>query len=332
MIPKPAVIGGLLLKPEASYNAGGAVAAATDGVQLSELATATLDWADKGERDMAIGSASHERRGAPSGRFVTIPVKTLFRGPGAVLSASVTPQDIHALMRISGHSATLLATGGAEKYTYAPVSDAYASGVGELYGYKQKYGFQGAFADLKIAAAAGGFVSIDAAISALVTADFSDVSTPVITYPYQAIQRPKFENIALTIGSFASAKVVGIDFATNWEIVPTLDANSGTHGGFSMIRRKPTLNLNILMSSLTTTPFHAVGGIDPYNLWRVGTEIALGFTVGAVQYNKLEFTGPKCQVVSVAESADAGKGTWAIGLQLNPSTPTANDDYAWIVK
>src|SRR5690606_14611283 len=112
----------LLAKVEASYAAGGSVAPATDGILLAEPAEMAIDYVHDGARGRANGTTGTLKRAGPSGRFGDVTFSIEGRGRGSAYGASALP-EVNALLRASGHSATVVATPGSETVTYAPVSD-----------------------------------------------------------------------------------------------------------------------------------------------------------------------------------------------------------------
>src|ERR1051325_4555264 len=118
---KQVVLYGALAKNQASYNAGGALVAGTDGQWLLEPFDATIDYLHDGARlALAPGTVASFKRLAPSGIIVSGSPKIEARGRGAAYSASVFPPDMHVFMRASGHSATFSGGAGAEQIQYDP--------------------------------------------------------------------------------------------------------------------------------------------------------------------------------------------------------------------
>lgn len=309
---------GLLAKTEASYGAGGALAAATDGILLAEPALLTPQYAHDGARGRAPGSGGRLRRGKQSGRFAEGPLRVEFRGRGAAYGPAALP-EINALMRLSGHSATVDATPAAEKVTYAPVSSGFASGVLEGYARGQKYALTGVYGDFSFSIDGAGFLVFEFPISGLIGLP-TDVGVPAITY--LGTTPPKAESIGLSIGAW-NPVVRSVSFTANRRRSPRADVNSPGHKGWSLGGREPQLEITVEEAPLAT--------FDPYAARENGTEYAVDLTVGSVQYNRAKFNAGQCQIVNVTEGEDEETALWTLTLACNPSSPIANDDYELVV-
>lgn len=310
---------GLTGKTEASYKAGGALAL-TDGILLAEPANMTIDFVHDGARAPNPGNSGQARRAKPSGASGAFAAKIEAAGAGATYSASVLAQVLHTLMRISGHGATLDSTAGAQKYTFAPVSSGFASGVLNAYARGQLYPLTGAYADFSFSFDGPGFLMMEFAVQGLIGA-VSDVSVPAITYPNHAVP-PKCENIALSIGGTSFVVRKG-SFKANRKISPRADVNAAGHAGFTLGTRAPTLELTVEAKALAT--------FNPYTLRENGTVQAVTFTVGGTQFNRLVFTASQAQITGVTEEADEDTALWTLAFALSTSGPAAEDDYSLVL-
>jgi hypothetical protein len=307
---------GLLVKTEASYGAGGAVAAGTDGVLLMEPADMTIGYVHAGERGKAPGSGGQLKRGAQSGQFGETSFKVEGRGRGTAYGASALP-ELHALMRLSGHSATVDASIGAEKVTYAPVSAKadFASAVAEGYARGQKYPLTGIYGDFGFSIDGPGFIVFEFPISGLIGIP-TDVSVPAITYI--GADPPKAESIGLTIGAW-SPVVRSLKFNANRKRSPRANVNNPGHQGFNMGGRAPQLEIVVEAAPLAT--------FDPFTARKNATPYAVALEVGSTQYNRIGFTAAQAQIADVAEGADEDAALWTLTMPCSPTTPIANDDY-----
>jgi hypothetical protein len=307
---------GLLIKLEASYNAGGGVAAATDGVLLMEPADLSIGYVHEGERGRAPGSGGRLRRGRPSGKFGETTLKVEGRGRGSAYGASALP-EVHALMRLSGHNAVVDSTLSSEKVTYTPASALadFGSGVAEGYARGQKYPLTGIYADFGFTIDGPGFLVFEFPISGLV-GTVADASVPAITY--SGAEPPKAVSIALTIGAF-SPVVRSVSFKANRKRSARADVNAPGHKGFSMGSREPEMEIVVEAAALAT--------FDPYAARDQATQYAVELTVGDTQYNRMKFTAAKAQIANVVDGEDEETALWTLTMPLAPSTPVANDDY-----
>lgn len=313
---------GLLLKTEASYNAGGALSTPSDGVLLMEPAKMPYSYAHEGERGRAPGNGGRLRRGRPSGLHTEFEVKVEGRGRSDLYSATNIASDLHNLLRISGHSATLDATLGAEKYTFAPVSDVaqMASGVAEGYARGQKYPMQGLYATWGWEIDGPGFMVHTFNLSGLVSLP-ADASVPAIAY--LDTDPPKAVNVGLTLGGWAGGVVRSASFTQGRSKSARANINSAGHQGFAPGGREPEIKVTIEAVALAT--------FNPYQLRDAGTVIDFGLAVGNVKYNIQDFKAPRCQIVGVEEGEDENTATWELTLQPYASTPGALDDYTFIL-
>lgn len=319
--PKTTTLYGLLIKPEASYNAGGAVAGATDGVLLSEPAEMTINYMNDGARGRDPGSGATRKRVKPSGRSGETTFKVEGRGRGEAYAAGAMP-EANALLRASGHAAALDVTVGAETVTYTPISDptTFASSTAEAYARGQKYPLTGILCDFNFTAEAGDRLMLEFPTLGLVGIP-SDTAVPAISYP--GADPPKVENIALTLGAY-SPVVQSVNFKAGRKRTPRKNGNATAHGGWAMGGRESTLEIVI--------EAEALGTWNPYQLREDGTSVAVSMVIGSVKYNIIEFTAPVAQIITVQDGSDDEVATWTITLSLAPSAPGENDDYSLIYR
>lgn len=313
---------GLLVKPEASYGAGGTPSASTDGVLVLERPSVEIDWAADGKRRGEGGPMSHGIKRVPkSGAFAQLAAICEAHGYGAAYSATNVP-NIHDLAIAAGLAAEVDTTEDSETVTYTPGTA--VSAVVEAYERAQKFILKGVYADLNISADAGAVPVWEFPLVGIPTLP-TDLAVPTITYP--TVQPPIAEGLTLSIGDFASAVVRSFEFALNRENTPRLDANAAAgHGGYSIGGINPTLEVLCEATALQTTPFHGAAGLDPYQLAEAATAIAVSLTVGATQYNKWTLSGTAAQLVDVADDEDGASAIWTLVFELNPTTSGGKDN------
>ena len=311
---------GLLGKVESSYGAGATLAAATEGILLVEDAVMALSYLHSGEHDFTAGTGGNRERGAPSGGEGQFTARVEARGSNAAYSSSEVPMDLHVLMRISGHSATVDTTPSSEKYTYDPVSSGFTSAAFESYARGEKYVMDSAYSDFGFTVEAPGFAIFEFGVRGVVApgADITDVTLPSITY--DTFQPPNAESASVSIGGFTTGKVRRLSFSKNLEISPRADMNTTGHAGFTVGRRNPELEIQVEAEALAT--------YNPYVDWDAGTAKAITFSVGATQYNKFDFTASKAILRNISLDADGPTALLNLTFGLYTSTPIANDDYS----
>lgn len=317
--PKSITLFGLLAKLEASYNDGGVLAAATDGILLSEPAQLVPNYAHDGARSRANGTGGTLSRAAPSGRFGDVTIMNEARGLGAAYGAAALP-EANVLLRASGHSATVDATPGSESVTYRPISDhtAYASAVIEAYARGEKYPLTGVYGDFNFSMDGPGFLMLEFPISGLMGLP-TDVAVPVITYP--TVKPPKADSITLAIGAW-NPVVQSLRFRANRRRSPRHRLNAGGHRGFSMGGRAPELEVVVEQPALAT--------FDAYAARDQATEYAIALQVGATQFNRMKFNAAVGQIVNIDPTDDDETPLWTLTIALSPSSPTADDDYEFV--
>lgn len=320
---KLTTIYGLLFKLEASYNAGGALVDGTDGIQMAELPELAEEWGTDGARDAAPpGTFGHLPRSTPSGRLVSLPVKFEPKGAGAAYSASVVP-NIHLPLRAAGFDATLTSTAGSEKYVYALTSTiaSFVSAVATLYARGEKYSMTGCYLDMEITFDGPKVPLITFTLRGLLGDPIDQLVVPAIAYPLASIIPPKALGAAMfTLGALTNLPLRSGVIRTAWELSPRLDMNSALgHAGFARVKRAPTAEFTI------ETPDKSA--LDPDALWKNATESAFAVNVGAVQYNRHKWAGPKFQLSAPPGRSEDNKValTTLVG-QLNPSALGLNDE------
>lgn len=332
---KSVTLYGLTNDVEGSYGGGGTLDAATDGIQLAEETLGTVKYLNDGERAAPPGSTSaSQKANEPSGAYVDdLEPSTEIRGAGAAYSSSAKPET-HTWWSISGHTATLDATPGAEKYTYTPhaLTTTPISGVLNAYARGQLWPLTGAYASVGFVLEAGGYGIMTAALSAIVGSP-SDVALPAITY--SSVLPPKVEGMALTIGNYTGGIIRRVQFQQGRAIVPRAgdgNAAAGAHPGFAVGRMDATLEVLVEADSFHgTTPYHAAAAIDPFKMYETAQVVAVSFNLGVVGtgYNSMQFTASQAQLSGPpADDADGPTALWRLSFKLRPSTPILQDMYS----
>jgi hypothetical protein len=318
----------LLAKLEASYNAGGSLAAATDAVLLEEhIRFKPSQYANDGARPAPPGTVGYQRRTVPSGRFAPFPAKVAPKGAGAAYSASVVPTG-HALLRASGLDGAVTTTGGLEKWDYTPspiIGGGYGSNVIEIYGRGQKYPFTGVLGDWTFGFKAGEIPALNFAMQGLqgAVSDVAYSTLSTLAYPNSAQDPPKAVNVGFTWNGIASSIIRELTIKYGRKIGARLDANVGGHAGFGPGSRTPTMEITIEAPALATA--------DYFNAFDTAVGGAWTFTIGTVQYNRYTILGPLAQLMAAPEEDEDAEGVSLLKLafQLNPSSILQNDELTW---
>jgi hypothetical protein len=334
----------VLLKEESTYGTPVALAAATDAFQMfydgrDFGAPLNIAYAEDGDLGVPVGELGRLKRVTPSGRSATLQLPSLFRGGGAAYSASVLP-SIHRLMKAMGFDATLDATGGAEKYTYAATA---AGGVGtsltmEAYarqipgGNVEKFPLTGAIGTFAIEAQNAKPPRWMFDLSSLINGEIVEAANISPTYPLLTVDPPKAAGMAIGIGSFAANAVVrSWSYRHQREILPRPSLSSAdATAGFVPGGRQPMITVTVEASAFVGTPFHASGGIDPYRLHKDAPTLVFTLTVGSVQFNRFKINMPQAQVVEVRPGQDGAVATVELDIIGHQSTPILKDDVNFV--
>lgn len=330
---------GLLLKAEASYGAGGSVAAADDGFLLAGKPELEHFYPHTGERRMAPGTGANQRRVPPTaGSGLHFPILHEAKGAGAAYDDSpVVVPSVHRALLGACFSAAFTDPGGASaRVDYTPTPGGLGSGftslLGSLYTRQHIYPVTGLYTVLESIECPDGGVPLWTFRAKGIRGTIADAVVPAITYPALSIEGPKGAGLALTFGSFTTNAIVREwKLLTNWgESQPRLNQNAA--GGFAgytrSIVRNPVLEVLFEATALVGSPFHTSAGLDPYKLYEAATEIDCAVNVGSVQFNRWDIIPGKIQLAGppAEEEGPGGEALWRISAQCNPTTVNGNDD------
>lgn len=326
-VAKTIYVYGIAALTEASYGAGGSPNVATDGVLLAENPDVAIGYANDGARPMPPGTMGYQLRTTPSGRTGSTTFKVMAAGAGAAYSASVKPRA-HALFRAAGFDAVVATGAGNESYTYTPTPGptGYASAVIDCYSRGEKQTLSGAYASLTITADGEVIPTLEFATQGLLALP-TDVACPAIAY--DTVVGPKSVGAGLlTLGNATGLILKKWQLKMTREITARLNQNTAAgHAGFAAGKRTPTLDLTVEATTRQGTPYTAATAIDPDQLFEHASALAWSITVGGVQYNRLQISGQKAQLMAPPKAGgDGPTATWDLSFQLNPSSLGANDD------
>lgn len=312
---------GCLALNEASYNAGGTLAAATHGVQLAELPSFDPSYAYDGNRPIPPGSYGQTRRAAPSGKTFASQLRMEAKGAGgATYSASVVPPNLHEFILASGYDGNV----AANAWTYTPTAGptGFDSLAMEMYGRGEKWPVQAAYCSMKIIGENEGPSIFEFDVRGILGTR-SDSAVPSITYPALTVIPPSNDGITMSINSVTDLVVRSYEFDDAASIEnPRRDINaSGVHAGFVRGRRTPVFNCTI--ENPDTSQFNVWGLAD------AGTQIAVSLVVGSSNFNQFTLTLAQCTVQASLNDEDP---TSLVDLEIRPhcSTPIANDDVSLV--
>jgi hypothetical protein len=313
------VLGGI----EPSYNGALVLSAATHGLLAVERVKPTPEYAHDGSRNgSGPGTGGQWKKVKKSGRSGKAQFTSEAQGSGTgnVYNGTTILPSLHTWLRTCGHSATLDVSGGAgnAKLVYAPISTGLVSGAFEMYSMGQMERLSAAYGTMGFSFEGPVVPAWNFEYQGLLSLPV-DVALPAITYPNVAVDPAKAESVVLTLNGWAGGVIKSCSFTQGLPFTARLNDNSTGHAGFSYGRRQPKLEITLEAVPLTT--------FDPYALEDAQTAFAVSFQVGTVQFRRWKFSAANAQV-SVQEEEDGPTALWHLTLDLAPSSPTADDDYA----
>lgn len=315
----------LLAKIEATEGTDAAPAAATDAIQLLSWFDPSGDMTMQKQRDSAIVGASFQGLPPLKGTaFIGTWSKNLyFRGPrnGLLISTSNLP-DFDPYMQAAGLSATIVNTGGSESVTYKPVSSSLKSITEKMYIDGKLRSMFAAKADINFSIEAGGPLEMAVATTGLYQQD-SDVALPTGAV-FGTTDPPIADStLGFTINSFSAGVFRKFTFGTGNKIESTRMSMNAATGGLAAPKIR---NRNIPFTLMLEEEL--VAGAD-FEGWRKSnTTLAIGWTLGTVQYNKANFTAPNAKIEKVQVSDDSGTQVITVSGHLWDSVPAANDAFS----
>lgn len=326
--PKSNVVYGLLAKAESAYGTYNTPSSASDGIQVAEMIEIERQYGFDGKRGAQPGNAGQLRRTAPQGATYRPSIKVEDKGPGIAYTASVFAKDSHLLLLAGGMTATLDATGGNEKQTYAPtlITAAPTSLSLEYYcrattaGNSEVWKANGVYTDWVYEVATGGPAMWTFNTFGRESAAPAEAAFPTITYTYGTIVPPVPSPLTLTVNAVGSLVIRSAKVEMKrviQERYPDLNA-SGAHAGFQPGNRDPVFTF------VCEAPLFATSNL--WSLHNAGTAFAASFQVGATQYNRRTWNFAQAQVAEVKPSSDGPIPLLEVTCALYGSTPTANDD------
>lgn len=327
--PKSNVVYGMLAKIESAYGTFSTPASGSDGIQVAEMIEIERQYAFDGKRHAQPGNAGQQRRVAPQGATYRPSIKVESKGPGAAYGASSFGKDYHALLLAGGMTGTL---SGTTQWSYVPtlITAAPSSVSLEYYcrattaGNAEVWKAKGVYTDWVYEVANGGPAMWTFNTFGVESTAPAEAAFPSITYSYGTIVPPVASPLTLTVNSVATLAIRSAKVEMKrvvQERSPDLNS-AGAHAGFAPGERDP------MFTFVCEAPLFATS-----NLWALhaaGTPFAASFGVGATQYNRSAWTFAQAQVVEVKPSSDGPVPLLEVSCSLYGSTPTANDDLAFV--
>lgn len=316
---KLATIFGALGTLESSYDSGGALSAATDGILMREETLLTVDPIVEGGRGRApagMGTLTRSNTGGLKGD-ITIPIEGRGQGSAYATAADEVP-DLHNILRAAGHDAAFVT----DTWNFTPqgwdgTTPAFDSLVMELYGRGEKYAMQAAYATVGFEVELGGYMNWACQLMGLASNPV-DAALPSITYN---TTEPAKALAGLSVGLFTTAKWRSIEFTQ----ARTIGARSLY--GFAPGYRAPQFTVQVEATPLVGGVGHTAGGLDPWALREQSTGVALALQVGSVAGNTFDFAASNAQCISIAQEEEDGVAMWRLGFALAQSDLVSADDY-----
>ena len=336
---------GVLLGIEAGgYGQGGALVAANDGFHVHQRPEVTAAHQHDGTREgEAPGTGGTQRRDRRSGRSASTSLVHRVRPPFSAYSASVF-STVHRPLRIAGMLATLTATGGAEKWTYTPITDGtFESGVLEVYNGGEKDILRGAYISRVQITSAGLVVpewTFD--VQGIAPVLPTDVAVPAITYPNASEGSagiPKAAGMIFTLaagGQTFTFKSREFTFVYERDIEPRMSQTggpgyNGAHAGFQLGNRRVSLEVLYEAVALTTSgPWvnTAANTVNPHALFEDSEAVTLALQIGTSQYYRWKINGTTSQMTDNQKDRAGAIRLWRSSFALCPSSDVLDDDFS----
>lgn len=333
---------GFMCREEASYldPAGVSVLSpTTDGVPLHlEGRAIPVPYSEDfdGKRDYGMAARSPQAFLAPSQAVVQgIELQFRWKGNSTVYASNVWPL-LHRLIKASGWDASF--AGGA--WTRVPwAGGSITSLVAALFSGSHKYPLTGVLCNWRWVAERGKPRIDTFRLWGLLGTPTEDraggqqgAEALALTYPSPTLDEPKADGMSVGIGDFVTADVTKIEFDSGWAD-PTprgLVSLPGYHGGFARsVEFEPRLKFTIEAPAFVNSPYHASGGLDPFQLRKTAQKITgskIFAQLGSAAGNRSKTTLVQGQVVAPIVQEEIGSIVgYTIETRPYSSTPTAND-------
>lgn len=260
--------------------------------------------------DARIGGLIAQLPNIPGARSATLSFEVFLKGAGVAYSASVKP-EVDALLRALGFAAAGSFVLNLEKWTYTPQSGATLgeSVTAKLIVENAPSGtLLGSFGTGRILHRAGE----PAVLAVTLTGKYAaPADVTMITGTLPTVQPPVFKSAAVTIDA-VTHKVSAIELDLGSELQVLQDANDAqATGDVLLVGRRVTATMDPQAVATATYDFHAKRD--------AGTLVAASWQVGTTQYNRVKLSGPKMQIVDLAEQQRMGVRTYQLTTLFSPS-------------
>ena len=308
----------VLASSETSYATGSALTGSTHAIQLAqEPPVFNVQYSYDGNRNAAQFSGGQLKRQGPSGRTAQGTVLLEAKGLGASYTLSATPPNVDPFLKAAGFSASF--AGGTWTYRPIAVNTQPQSMQLMVYDRNEMLPISGALCNLKINGNGPGVTMMEFDVQGLAYDVVDNNTPPARTFIAHTVVPPKNENITLTLGSYAAARVRSYTYEHAAEISPRINLNATlAHAGFAMGRRAPSFTCVIEADALSN--------FDAYGLHRDGTDLAVSLTLGTVANNRVTLSFPQAQITACERSADGPVALWNLTITPYVSQPDLNDD------
>lgn len=288
---------GLLAKIEEEYKDDPTPTIGDNGVQVEELFHDNMTWGyvEENLRDELAGVAlGRHGEAVPCGRWIDIEVATALKGTLVAYATGTVVPEYDVLLRACALEPTVTGSALAKVCTYTLRSSGFEAATLWAYSAEKLYKINGCRGNARFVLTPG---QIPRAVFSLrgYLASITQVSLPAITYAYAAVVPPTVKGAGLTL--YDDVDPAGFDdFELDLGIVladlpPGNDADG--FAGVTVVDYNPTIKTTIEQGTLAT--------LDPWELRHAGTRFGWDIgPIGATQYNKVTFSGPKGRIIDHA--------------------------------
>jgi hypothetical protein len=292
-----------------------------NGVRTAGVPTLKLGYLEQGSRqDMQSGVLGTVDRAEPSGRYGEIEVVLEVKGAGAAYAAGVRP-ECDPFMRAAGFSATVDATGGAEKVTYTSLDEGMETMTLYCYTGRKLIKLIGCVATLKGGAEANKRAFLTFGIKGRVATDPTESALPA-GLAFSSVNPPLFKGAYASVGAWDTAsgnplvlRKVAFDTQTADTDRPSAGAADG-HAGYVITDRivRQTMDVEVV----------PLGSFDPYAMSKAvpgALPAATSWQVGTAQYNRMKVATGRWALEAPTGPSDAnGIATWGLAGNIVQGT------------
>lgn len=308
----------LAVKQEAVYGTDPGLASA----DIIEIRNVVYAGPQESSRDERISGLGVDLPDIPGSRFATISGEAYLCGAGVAYAAGVKPK-VDAILRALGFQATGDFTGGAEEWEYRRrIGPTFGeSATAALFAENAPQGkVVGSFGTYRLLHRRGQATVLAFTLTGLYSKP-TDVA--LITAAPSSVQPPVFHDAAVTVdGVLHQVEMLDIDGGNDVQLLPGANAQQG-YRGVIIAGHRSTIALDPEVVPIAT--------FDWFDRRDKGTLFAASWRTGLTQYNRVNETVEKMQVLDVTESQRNGIRIYNVAGKLNAGAIVADQSAEHVI-